>query len=780
VAFKSNQDISKLTVNLSKLILSDTDNRLLDKGLLFIPTIKTLPINEIIATRDRLTRCLKLKDYFEDEDEDDNFDPKIKTFNNPSTWVPPYNRLSQEVRKTISQINISTNTLLEQLPGTIDGSILLPSTHNNLTKQENLSLHRLKNNGDVVIKSADKGGAIVIVDREAYLTEAYRQLNNAKYYRKLISPIYLDNIDRINDILNVLLQSSFIDAKQFAYLKADRDNCRARVFYLLPKIHKKAESWPQPGRMPEGRPIVSDCGSESYRISEYIESFLSPLSNKHPAYLKDTYDFVSKIRNEVVEDDCLLVTGDVSSLYTNMNLDRILATVLAAFQDNPDPGRPTAEILQLLDITLKNNDFEFNGEYFLQVHGTAMGKIYAPKLADIYLTYFDRMATTGFRIKPEKYYRYLDDVFFKWRGSQQDLDEFNLFLNGIIPDITVTLSCNNLSVDFLDTTVYKCPQGGVTTLQTRVYFKPTDTHQLLHTTSFHPKHTTAGIVKSQVLRFKRLSSSFEDFEATCHTLFSVLVTRGYNRRHLLKTKRDVWPYRHFQTVSAPTAGETTKMIPIVIKYNQYAYKFISLWRNIISENNMFDRFRLVAAYTKNRSIGSYLVRSKLAVCGGDRLPPASVAVPDADTERGAFTRCGSPRCLCCRLHAIPTDSFDSSTYGKRFSINDDLSCCSTNIVYLITCRNCNIQYVGETGRSLASRLTDHRSNIKVGKRTPIAIHFNGPSHTVEDLAAIAIEQIADTGKPITTRRQREAFWQVKLGTMHPRGLNAYPTEEVDF
>jgi len=27
-------------------------------------------------------------------------------------------------------------------------------------------------------------------------------------------------------------------------------------------------------------------------------------------------------------------------------------------------------------------------------------------------------------------------------------------------------------------------------LKTRVYFKPTDTHQLLHATSFHPKHTT--------------------------------------------------------------------------------------------------------------------------------------------------------------------------------------------------------------------------------------------------------------------------------------------------
>jgi len=43
------------------------------------------------------------------------------------------------------------------------------------------------------------------------------------------------------------------------------------------------------------------------------------------------------------------------------------------------------------------------------------------------------------------------------------------------------------------------------------FFKPTDTHQLLHGSSYHPKHTTKGILKSQILRFKRISSCWGGF-----------------------------------------------------------------------------------------------------------------------------------------------------------------------------------------------------------------------------------------------------------------------------
>lgn len=52
---------------------------------------------------------------------------------------------------------------------------------------------------------------------------------------------------------------------------------------------------------------------------------------------------------------------------------------------HPDPKPPYAEILELLYINLTQNDFEFNGQYYLQTKGTAMGKRFAPAYANTYM-----------------------------------------------------------------------------------------------------------------------------------------------------------------------------------------------------------------------------------------------------------------------------------------------------------------------------------------------------------------------------------------------------------
>ena len=115
-----------------------------------------------------------------------------------------------------------------------------------------------------------------------------------------------------------MYQKGAIDSKQLKYLSG-REICRNRIFYLLPKIHKDKSKWPQPN-MPEGRPIVSDVNSESYRVSEYIDYHIKKLACLHPSYLKNTYDFVQNIRNQSTSEHHLIVTGDVTSLYTNKNI----------------------------------------------------------------------------------------------------------------------------------------------------------------------------------------------------------------------------------------------------------------------------------------------------------------------------------------------------------------------------------------------------------------------------------------------------------------------------
>ena len=144
--------------------------------------------------------------------------------------------------------------------------------------------------------------------------------------------------------------------------------------------------------MPPGRPIISDCDSESYKVAGYIDHFLQEISQKHPSYIKDTCDFLSKLRTAKVQPQTLLITLDVESMYTNIDNEQGLEAVRNIFQANPSPRRSDKHILELLELSLKNNDFEFNNETFLQISGTAMGKKFAPSYANLFMAQWENTA----------------------------------------------------------------------------------------------------------------------------------------------------------------------------------------------------------------------------------------------------------------------------------------------------------------------------------------------------------------------------------------------------
>lgn len=86
---------------------------------------------------------------------------------------------------------------------------------------------------------------------------------------------------------------------------------RTPVFYLLPKIHK-------PDRPPKGRLIVSAQGSVLENISKYLDHLLQPHVLKVSTYIRDTGDFIEKIEGRNIPPQALILSLDVSSLYTSI------------------------------------------------------------------------------------------------------------------------------------------------------------------------------------------------------------------------------------------------------------------------------------------------------------------------------------------------------------------------------------------------------------------------------------------------------------------------------
>ena len=136
--------------------------------------------------------------------------------------------------------------------------IEIPSTRfNSLTKEEREALYSLKDDRSIIIKGADKGSAVVVWDREDYLNEAYRQLDDKEVYEQLPDdPSVLANT-LMKALEKIRLRGDLSKDTPDYFLVKDPKFAR---FYLLPKIDKRLHDV-------SGRPVISNCG---YFTNDYM------------------------------------------------------------------------------------------------------------------------------------------------------------------------------------------------------------------------------------------------------------------------------------------------------------------------------------------------------------------------------------------------------------------------------------------------------------------------------------------------------------------------------
>ena len=131
-------------------------------------------------------------------------------------------------------------------------------------------------------------------------------------------------------------------------------------FYLLPKIHKRLNGVP-------GRPVISNCGYFTENISEFLYYHLQPLAKTVTSYIKDTNHFLKKLSElGEIPEDAILCTVDVVGLYPNIPHGEGLEALRGALEHREDKTVSTESLTELARIVLKNNCFEFNGEFYQQ------------------------------------------------------------------------------------------------------------------------------------------------------------------------------------------------------------------------------------------------------------------------------------------------------------------------------------------------------------------------------------------------------------------------------
>ena len=138
-----------------------------------------------------------------------------------------------------------------------------------------------------------------------------------------------------------------------------------------------------------------------------------------------------------------------------------------------------------------------------------------------------------------------------------------------------------------------------------------------------------------------------------------------------------------------------------------------------------------------------------------------------------FTSSKCKRTRCSHYsNIIEGDSFTSSQYNQSFNLQFNTDCSTSNVIYLITCKKCNMQYVGQTGQQVSRRMNNHRFDINsftdAAFSTLVATHFNEDDHSLDDFSFMPIDVINNG----MDRLLKETYWIHKLGTVFPQGLNS--------
>ena len=192
------------------------------------------------------------------------------------------------------------------------------------SSDERKAIKELKENSEINIKKADKGTTTVIMNKQDKITEGQIQLRVIDNYRTLETPMVKETSVRVERLVTELYQRKHIDAMTKKWLSQTPNPPRIPEFYTLTKIHKAN---------PVGRPIISGCEGPTERISSFVDSLLQPIAKQQTSYFKDTTDFINFLEKTKVEENTILVSMDVTSLYTNIPQEEGITTVCNAYEN---------------------------------------------------------------------------------------------------------------------------------------------------------------------------------------------------------------------------------------------------------------------------------------------------------------------------------------------------------------------------------------------------------------------------------------------------------------
>ncbi|CAG5994272.1 unnamed protein product [Menidia menidia] len=168
------------------------------------------------------------------------------------------------------------------------------------------------------------------------------------------------------------------------------------------------------------------------------------------------------------------------------------------------------------------------------------------------------------------------------------------------------------------------------------------------------------------------------------------------------------------------------------------------YKQNINPNQPYQDIRIITAFRKNKNLKDHLVRAIIPKQYPDKR----------EINHNYFKQ----------QHWIK-NHWTGQIFRTPIHGNID----TTNCIYIILCNNCNLKYVGETGRTIRARFYTHKQNIIHKKNTHRHLVKHILSHGWEAIKVSILQ--SNPHWTIKQRKFNERLWITKLKTTYPHGLN---------
>ncbi|XP_062709043.1 uncharacterized protein LOC134288377 [Aedes albopictus] len=330
----------------------------------------------------------------------------------------------------------------------------------------------LREHPEICVLSADKGNRTVIMMREDYDQKMRALVSDTTTYQKVRADPTSSYQKGNNSIVKRLQNLKLIDYRTARELASNNAIC-PRI-YGQPKSHKQ--------NLPL-RPVIPNITAPTYKLARYVANILqSSLRSQYSTY--SSFDFCKEVNGFKIPEGYIMISLDVTSLFTNVPRHLVIRNIIERWNE------VTTEInldlfLEIVEYCMGASYFCFEGQFFKQTYGTAMGSPLSPIAADIVLDSVITKAMSSLPFETTIFWKYVDDIFMviPRNTEQQVLDAFN----GVEPRLQFTIETEqDGKLAFLDMTVIRNPDQ---TLTTEWYAKPIASGRMLNYKSFHqPKH----------------------------------------------------------------------------------------------------------------------------------------------------------------------------------------------------------------------------------------------------------------------------------------------------